>query len=115
MFSYPNSLGKIIISNQDKVIDNKVIGCPFSDHKFLVAALDLSKSKHIPFLSSGRSLSEKNLFLITDLINAQDFSFDKNDQNVDQIWNNYKIKLLECIDLVAPLKKFKERPQEIAP
>jgi hypothetical protein len=60
-------------------------------------------------------LSEKNLFLITDLTNAQDFSFDKNYQNVDQIWNNHNTKLLDCINLVAPLKKFKERPQEIAP
>jgi hypothetical protein len=92
-----------------------VIGCPFSDHKFLVAALDLSQSKRIPFQNTGRSLSEKNLFLITDLINAQDFSFDKNDQNVDQIWNNHKLKLLDCINLVAPIRKFKERPQEIAP
>ena len=84
-----------------------MIGCPFSDHKFLVAALDLSQSKHIPFLNTGRSLSAKNLFLITDLINSQDFSFDKNDQNVDQIWNNHKIKLLDCINLVAPLKNLK--------
>jgi hypothetical protein len=74
----------------------------------------LSQSKHIPFLNTGR-LSEKNLFLITDLINAQYFSFDKNDQNVVQIWNNHKIRLLDFVNLVAPLKKFKERPQEIAP
>ena len=70
-----------------------MIGCPFSDHKFLVAALDLSQSKRIPFQNTGRSLSEKNLFLITDLINAQDFSFDKNDLNVDQIWFKHKTKL----------------------
>ena len=35
----------VIICNQDKIIDNKVIGCPFSDHKFLVAALDFSQIK----------------------------------------------------------------------
>ena len=93
----------------------KVIGCPFSDHKFLVAALDLSRAKHTPFVNIGRSLSEKKLFLIADLIKSQDFSFDKNDQNIDQIWNIHKQKILECIDLVAPLKTFKERSIEKAP
>jgi hypothetical protein len=31
------------------------------------------------------------------------------------MWNIHKHKILECIDLVAPLKTFKERPIEIAP
>ena len=109
------SLIDVCISNQDKIIDIKVIGCPFSDHKFLVAAIDLSRTKHTPFVNIGRSLSEKNLLLIADLIKSQDFSFEKNDENIDQIWSDHKTKLLACIDLIAPLKQFKERPIEIAP
>jgi hypothetical protein len=53
--------------------------------------------------------------LIADLIKDQDFSFDKNNKNVNQCWDRHKTNFLECIDLVAPLKTFKERPQEIAP
>ena len=86
-FQTSKSLIDVCISNQNKVTSVKVIGCPFSDHKFLVAALDLSRAKHTPFVNIGRSLSEKNLFLIADLIKSQDFSFNKNDQNIDQIWN----------------------------
>ena len=114
-FQTSKSLIDVCISNQNKVTDIKVIGCPFSDHKFLVAALDFSRAKHTPFVNVGRSLSEKNLLLIADLIKSQDFSFDKNDQNIDQIWNSHRKKLLDCIDIIAPLKTFKERPIEIAP
>jgi hypothetical protein len=107
-FQTSKSLKDVCIANQNEVNDVKVIGCPFSDHKFLVAALDLSRAKHTPFVNIGRSLSEKNLFLIADLIKSQDFSFDKNDQNINQIWNIHKQKILECIDLVALLKTFKD-------
>ena len=55
------------------------------------------------------------MLLIADLIKSQDFSFEKNDENIDQIWSDHKTKLLACIDLIAPLKQFKERPVEIAP
>ena len=104
------SLLDICISNIEKVIDIKVVGCPFSDHKFLLSALDFSKTKHTPFLNIGRSLTEKNLLLIADLIKSVDLSFNKNDQDIDQIWMKIKQKILECIDLIAPLKTFRERP-----
>ena len=101
------SLIDVCISNHDKVVDVKVIGCPFSDHKFLVAALDFKKSKHTPFVNTGRSLSEKNLLLIADLIKSLDFSFNKTDQDIDKIWMKIKQKLLDCINLIAPIKPFK--------
>ena len=103
------------IHNQDKVVETKVIPCPFSDHKFIIAALDFNKTKNIPFVNEGRSLSEKNLFLISDLIKSQDFSFDTNNKDIDKIWNEHRLKILECVDTVAPIKTFKQRPQEIAP
>ena len=109
------SLLDICISNFEKLIDIKVVGCPLSDHKFLVSALDFSKTKHTPFVNIGRSLTEKNLLLIADLIKSVDLSFNKNDQDIDQIWMKIKQKILECIDLIAPLKTFRERPIEIAP
>ena len=56
-FQTSKSLIDVCISNQNKVTGVKVIGCPFSDHKFLVAALDLSRAKHTPFVNIGRSLS----------------------------------------------------------
>ena len=52
----------VIIHNQDKVIDTNVIPCPFSDHKFIIAALEISQTKKTPFVSTGRSLNEKIFF-----------------------------------------------------
>ena len=58
----------VVIHNQNRIVDTKVIGCPFSDHKFVITSLDFSCPKEKPFESFGRSLSEKNLLLISDNI-----------------------------------------------
>ena len=105
----------VIIHNQDKIIDTKVIGCPFSDHHFLIAALDFTPVKAKPFENVGRSLSEKNLILIVDHINALKFSFNRDDHDIDRIWSDFKINITKILDSVAPLKNFKERPIEISP
>jgi hypothetical protein len=53
----------VVIHNQNKIIETTAIGCPFSDHHFVIAALDFHTPKLETFSNSGRSLSEKNLFL----------------------------------------------------
>ena len=85
----------VIIHNQDKIIDTKVIGCPFSDHHFLIAALDFTPVKAKPFENIGRSLSEKNLILIVDHINALKFSFNRDDdfKNNKKYWEFYSISI----------------------
>ena len=100
--------------NQQKKIVTDVIGCPFSDHKFLIAAFDFNKIKFKPFRTEGRSLSDKNLILITDHISFQDLSVDKKKQ-IDLSWDEWKGKILNSVNTVAPIKEFKQRPQEIAP
>ena len=114
-FIKSKTLIDVIIHNQNRVVSSQVIGCPFSDHKFIIAALDFTKTKTIKFTNTGRSLSEKNLILISDHLKAQDFSFDTNEQDIDMIWTNQKEKIISILDLVAPVKTFKERPQEICP
>ena len=84
----------VIIHNQNRIIDTKVIGCPFSDRKFLIAALDFGQTKSSPFINVGRSLSEKNLMLILDQIKNKNYYFEKEDLDIDRIWNEYKKKFI---------------------
>ena len=105
----------VIIHNQNRILETKVIGCPFSDHKFIIAALDFTSTKSNPFINIGRSLSEKNLILIGDHLSNLNFSFNKDDNDIDGIWINLKKQIINIVDLIAPLNKFKERPKQIAP
>ena len=50
-FQTSKTLIDVIISNQEDKIENQVIGCPFSDHKFIIAALEYSQTKFTPFVS----------------------------------------------------------------
>jgi len=49
----------VVIHNQNKIIETTAIGCPFSDHHFVIAALDFHTPKLATFSNFGRSLSEK--------------------------------------------------------
>ena len=107
----------VAIHNSNKIISTGVIGCPFSDHKFVIAALDFSKAKFIPNEILGRSLSEKNLALIAEKIGeiAHAFNIEKDDINIDQIFLDLKNKITIVLDSIAPIKAFRERQVDKAP
>lgn len=57
-----STLIDVMIHNNNLITDSKVIGCPFSDHKFNVGSIKLDHCKREPqiFYYSG-NLSETNL------------------------------------------------------
>ena len=55
----------VAIHNVKKMIETEVIGCPFSDRYFVIAALDLNPPKIIHSRNLGRQLSENNLLKIS--------------------------------------------------
>ena len=59
------TLINVAIHNGESFIDTKVIGCPFRDHHFVIAALDFISPKIIHSGNLGRQLSEKNLLKIS--------------------------------------------------
>jgi hypothetical protein len=107
----------VAIHNQKKIIETAAIGCPFSDHHFVIAALDFHSPKLATFSNFGRSLSEKNLFLIGDHLknSSHEFEIDSTNKDIDRIWQEYKLKITDILDLVSPVRLFKERPKEILP
>jgi hypothetical protein len=102
----------VAIHNQKKIIETAAIGCPFSDHHFVIAALDFHSPKLATFSNFGRSLSEKNLFLIGDHLknSSHEFEIDRNNKDIDRIWQEYKLKITGILDLVSPVSLYKERP-----
>ena len=98
----------VVIHNSNMISSTKAIGCPFSDHHFVLTTLKTKSAKLTKNNENvGRSLSEKNLLVIADNIgkislNDLDFNHD-----VDIIWNNLKNKITIVIDEFAPKKNFK--------
>ena len=108
----------VILHNQDKVIDTAVFGCPFSDHSFVIAALDFSSPKKNKIATNtGRNLNEKNLIKLSELLEqiSNNFTFSKSDKDVDQILKGVTEQWIAALDSVAPLKEFKSKPKEICP
>ena len=54
--------------------------------------------------------------LIGELVNNLNSSFVINkEDDINMIWSDYKSKITQILDTVAPLKSFKQRPVELAP
>ena len=111
-FQTSKTLIDVIIHNQDRIIGTNVIRCPFSDHKFIIAALDFNSTKPNPFVNIGQSFSEKNLILIGDRLSTLVLSFNKEDKDIDGIWMNLKNQIINILNIEAPLKTFRERPKK---
>ena len=115
-YSTTKSLIDVIIHNQDKIIETKVFGCPFSDHSFVLTSLDFKADTSKPNNSTyGRSLTAKNLLLINEELAKVDFSTTNNCTDVNQQWNLLKGKILDVIDKIAPVKEIKVKPKELFP
>ena len=100
-FTTSKTLIDVIIHNEDMITDVSCIGCPFSDHHFVLASIDITLEKIKPELpDKGRHFSETNLNLINEKINSIDLSKIDFDADVDTIWKcivaGLPTKLLKC-------------------
>lgn len=94
---------------------SEIIGCPFSDHKFLVASFDLHVNLKAEEVRSSRSYSEKNLKKVKHYLSKVDFSLMERFPKIDDIWGFVKDKVLEAIDHYCPLETFKNKSQNQCP
>ena len=53
--------------------------------------------------------------LIFDQIKSKNYYFDKENLDIDRIWNKNKKKFINSLDLIAPRKTFKQKPNKISP
>lgn len=99
------SLIDVIIHNNELIKDVKNIGCPFSDHHFILGELKLIASVASKEFFFGRNLSIKNTSMITDQLISCDFSELNKAGDVNERWLILRSLILNIIDTIAPIKK----------
>jgi exonuclease III len=114
-----SSLIDVILHNSNFLHDTSVIGCPFSDHKFVACSLVVkpSSSSFVSREFVGRSYSQKNLASLKVEVDNRMHQLNKIKNVFDP---NNKLKLLssilkEAIDLCCPIKTFKFKPKDDFP
>jgi hypothetical protein len=114
-----STLIDVILHNSNFVHDTSVIGCPFSDHKFVACSLIVKPSSSLSVIREfvGRSYSQKNLASLKVEVDNRMHHLNKIKNVVDP---NNKLKLLssilnEAIDLCCPIKTFKFKPKDDFP
>jgi hypothetical protein len=108
--SASSTLLDVLIHNKDLVIETKVVACPYSDHKFIVAAIKTDKDKPEPEIFWSRNLSENNIKLIEESLKSVDFSKLDVIESPNDKWLYFKKSILSILDTIAPLKKVTLKP-----
>ena len=100
-----STLIDVCLSNNILPCSSKVIGCPFSDHKFVTTTINTPSIKSEASSVLGRNLNEINTRLILEEINKMNLRELNEIVDTDLRWINIKNKLLSIIDAIAPIKK----------
>ena len=104
-FKQSSTLIDLLLHNGDKVDSTNVIDCPFSDHHFLLAKLDIQKSSNLLKQFECRNLSAKNIEKINTLIDEIDLKKIRIIENINDKWLFVKNEITKIIDNVAPTRK----------
>ncbi|CAF1085321.1 unnamed protein product, partial [Brachionus calyciflorus] len=100
-----STLIDLFLHNGDLVDETDVVNCLFSDHKFVVANLLLTKPQSYCKSIKCRKLSPSNLLNVLMSIETKDFKTIKNYVTVDDKWNFLKIEILKLLDKFALKRK----------
>jgi hypothetical protein len=95
---HSNTLIDVILHNKDLISCTEVVGCPYSDHNFVLAAIKIVSNKPKSQTIWSRSYSEKNLKQIEEILSKSDFSAIDNLDSVNDKWNYFKNLLLRILD-----------------
>lgn len=108
-FQLHSAILDVLIHNTSNIINKiNIIGCPFSDHEFITAELNIERikqpSSNYVFL---RNLSKDNIIKINGLLENNDFELPETDNDVESIWLKVKKFILNILDSIAPVKRVK--------
>ena len=107
--STSSTLLDVILHNQNLISSTIVSDCPFSDHKFVSAAIKIGNDFVEEKCFWARNLSEKNCDYLKKKISSIDFTqMDKLD-NSNLKWKFITDTILPLINKVAPLQKIKSK------
>ena len=110
-----STLIDVLVHNKNLVTDTRVIDCPFSDHKFIVGAINIEKPKVSPQTFWSRNLSEKNLLKLESRLNNINFQEIDKFNCADSKWEFLKKEIVSKMDEVCPLKKVTSKPENKFP
>ncbi len=91
----------MILSNNSLVDSTKVIGCPFSDQKFIASTINFPSIPPTQLSKITRNLNNENVKIIIEQINQLNFDSLDDLTNIEQKWEFLKNKLLDTIDQIA--------------
>ena len=106
----------LFYNDKNSLSSCNIIECPFSNHSFLVGALNLDSIVDNNKFFLSRKLDEKNLLLIQNDI--KNINFDlvlKLFEEVNDKWSVIKRLVIGSIDKFAPNKKFRLRKRDNLP
>ncbi len=111
--THSSTLSGVVLHNGDLITGSDVIGCPFSDHKFLVASLTLTAHKKLPSIKfPSHCFSPANLKKIGLLLTAAKFlEVTKLDDPVDKL-KFLLTTIVQVVDSVCPLKSVSKKVTE---
>lgn len=108
-----SSLIDVIFSNAQSLDCNALtLGCPFSDHSFLLCSLSqISVSRKAMSASCvrARCLNQRSLEAIKAELANRSFGPFETENDINFIWSCYLNQLLAVIDTHAPVKKLRTR------
>ena len=103
------SLIDVLLYNSDLIQKTSIIGCPFSDHHFVLASIKLKPTKNSTFSLICRNLSKDNMKIIQQAISEVDFNVILNIDNIEKKYEAFSKEILSIVDHYAPLKSIKQK------
>ena len=97
----------MLIHNSSLFNTTVVVDCPFSDHKFILASLNIKPITRNSFECLSRNLSIKNIEIIKIAMKEIDYQYIYSIDNVDDKLIAIENEIVGIIDHIAPLKKIK--------
>ncbi|RMZ97515.1 RNA-directed DNA polymerase from mobile element jockey-like, partial [Brachionus plicatilis] len=107
-FRSTSTMIDLLLHNGDFIIDTDVLNCPFSDHCFVLAKLEIKKKKKsINSVNKVecRNLSASNMAQICLKIEEANFKQMREIESIEGKWTFFKDAILNIVDEIAPIRK----------
>ena len=106
----------VLFANEPRlVIDSKTVACPFSNHSFVLAVLDIGVAAKGGAFLEARSLKKANLDKMNLCLAGMRFDLVDSATSIEEKWLVLKKLLLDVVDSCAPVKKLRLKKDQSLP
>ena len=105
----------MILHNSNLIDETSVYSCPFSDHDFITASLNIVKPINSFKTIKCRNLCQRNIDEINKLVQESDLKSIFSLDNVEQKWTLIKNELTKILNQIAPIKSVRLRNSNLFP